>query len=85
MPKLDEIQGAEFMQVGKSNGFELFRLLNRKIDPPRDDLAFDLRTEIPGLGNHAGKDFGQAVRFVALLDRLQGQGVLGRDRLDLPI
>ena len=66
MPDLDEIQGAEVMQTGKSNDFELFRLLSRKIDPSRDDLASDMRTELQGLGKHTCRDVLQTFRFVAI-------------------
>ena len=34
MPKFNDILRALLMQMGNSNGFEFFRLLNRKIDPP---------------------------------------------------
>ena len=34
MPKVDDIRSDELMQTCKSIGFELFRLLNPKLDPP---------------------------------------------------
>ena len=69
MPRLDEATGTEFRQVGgKQNGFELFRQLNRRIDPPREDINFDLRTEIAGLGSHKCKDFRQTFRFIKMLE-----------------
>ena len=69
MPKVDDIRSDELMQTCKSIGFELFRLLNPKLDPPRDELAFDLRTEIQGLGKHTCRDVGRTVRFVSMLHR----------------
>ena len=42
MPKLDVVMSAEFSQSGDESGFELFRQLSRKIDPPRVDVKFDL-------------------------------------------
>ena len=50
MPKLAELMSAELAQSGEENGFELFLQLSRKIDPPRVDVAFDLKAEIECLG-----------------------------------
>jgi hypothetical protein len=69
MPKLDELLSNEFAQTGTENGFELYRQLSRKIDPPRADLAFDLKAEIEGLGKHSCANFGQTFRFLEMLDR----------------
>ena len=70
MSKLDEIQGAELMRIGKSNGFKLFGLLSRKVDPPREDLAFDMGTKVHVLGKHSRRNFSQTVRFIAMLEQM---------------
>ena len=69
MPKLDELLSAEFSQSGVENGFELFRQLSRKIDPPRIDVKFDLKAEIEGLGKHSCSNFAQSARFLAMLNQ----------------
>jgi hypothetical protein len=69
MPKLDELMSNEFAQTGTENGFELYRQLSRKIDPPKSDLAFDLKAEIEGLGKHTCSSFAQTFRFLEMLDR----------------
>ena len=50
MPRLDEVLGNELAQTGDEDGFELFRQLVRKLDPPKADVAFDMKAEIEGLG-----------------------------------
>ena len=51
-----------------AHGFELFRKLIQKLDPPRSDSAFLLANEIRGLGGvSVCKDFAQSVRFVKFL------------------
>ena len=50
LPKLDDVLGNELAQTGDEDGFQLFRQLVRKLDPPKADVAFDLKTEIEGLG-----------------------------------
>ena len=50
------------------NGFELFRQLVRKLDPPKVDVAFDMKAEIEGFGKHVCSNFGQTARFFAILD-----------------
>ena len=52
MPKLDEVMSAELAQSGEESDFELFRQISRKNEPPRVDVAFDLKAEIEGLGKH---------------------------------
>ena len=49
-PKLPVGLATEFRQVGTPNGFELFRKLTQKLDPPRSDCAFHLANELRGLG-----------------------------------
>ena len=69
MPKLDDVMSNESAQTGDKNGFELFRHPTRKIDPPQADLAFDLNTEIEGLGKHVCSNFAQTARFLQMLDQ----------------
>ena len=40
VPKLNLDLSTEFRNSSPDNGFELWRLLNRKLDPPRADWAF---------------------------------------------
>ena len=68
-PKLDEVMSAVFAQSGEESGFELFRQLSRKIDPPRVDVAFDVKDEIEGLGKHSCSNFAQTARFLAMLNQ----------------
>ena len=49
MPKLDEVLSNELAQTGEQDGFEMFRQLVRKLDPPKADVAFDFKAEIEGL------------------------------------
>ena len=67
MPKLDELMSNEFAQTGTENGFELFRQLSRKIDPPRADLAFGFKADIEGRGKLTCSIFAQTVRFLMML------------------
>ena len=67
MPRLNTDMATEFKQVGQGNGFELWRALNRKIDPPRSDVAFHMKSEIKKLGETDCKDWTQSVRFVNFL------------------
>ena len=50
MPRLLTSLGTELRQVGVTYGFEFFRKLIQKLDPPRADSAFHLANEIRGLG-----------------------------------
>ena len=64
MPRLPTSLGTELRQVGVTNGFELFRKLFQKLDPPCADSAFHLANEIRGLcGVSVCKDVAQTVRF----------------------
>ena len=57
MPKLNEVVSNELAQNGDEDGFELFGQLVRKLDPPKADVAFDLKAEIEGLGKHVCTSF----------------------------
>jgi hypothetical protein len=59
MPKLDEVLSNELAQTGEQDGFEMFRQLVRKLDPPKADVAFDLKAEIEVLGKHVCSNFAQ--------------------------
>ena len=59
MPRLDEVLGNELAQTGDEDGFELFRQLVRKLDPPKADVTFDMKADIEGLGKHVCANFGQ--------------------------
>ena len=70
MPRLPTVLGTELRQVGVTNGFELFRKLIQKMDPPRADSAFHLANEIRGLGGVAVcNDFAKTVRFAKFLSQ----------------
>ena len=69
MPRLDEVLSNELAQTGEEDGFELFRQLVRKLDPPKPDAAFDLNADIEGLGKQVCTSFLQTVRFLAMLDQ----------------
>ena len=69
MPRLPVALATEFRQVGQTNGFELYRRLVQKLDPPRADASFHLSNEIRGLGaSNLCKDFAHTVQFVKFLD-----------------
>jgi hypothetical protein len=69
MPRLPVTLATEFRQVGQTNGFELYRRLVQKLDPPRADASFHLSNEIRGLGaGNLCKDFAHTVNFVKFLD-----------------
>ena len=46
MPKLDEVLSNELAQTWDEDGLELFRQLVCKLDPPKADVAFDLKAEV---------------------------------------
>ena len=72
MPKLPVGLATEFRQVGTTNGFELFRLLAQKLDPPRADCAFHLANELRSCAPaQPCKDFAQTVQFVKYFDQKQ--------------
>ena len=69
MPRLNLSLSTEFRQIGTSNGFELFRKVIRKLDPPKSDNTFHLANEIRGLGGTSPcKDFAQTCRFLLFLE-----------------
>ena len=72
MHKLSVSLSTELRQVGTPNGFELFRLLTQKLDPPRADCAFHLANELRNCAPpQPCKDFAQTVRFVKFFDQKQ--------------
>jgi len=72
MPKLPVGLSTELRQVGTPNGFELFRLLTQKLDPPRADCAFHLANELSSCAPPLPcEDFAQTVRFVKFFDQKQ--------------
>ena len=50
MPRLNVALATEFRQIGSSNGFELYRQIARKLEPPKSDNTFTLQNELRGLG-----------------------------------
>ena len=67
-PKLEDVLSNELAQTGDEDGFKLFRQLGRKLHPCKADVAFDLKTEIEGLGKHVCTKFQQTVRVLTMLD-----------------
>ena len=68
LPRLDEVLSNELAQTGDEDGVELVRQVVRKLDPPKGDVAFDLKAEIEGLGKHVCTSFQPIARFFAMLD-----------------
>ena len=87
MPKLGLKHSTELRQVGTTNGFELWRMLNRKVDPPRAEIGFQLKTEIAALAGKENlcKDFNMSVRFIKHLEQKLKEYVMetGEDVLKL--
>ena len=50
MPKLPLELATDLRQWGSTNGFELYRRVVRKIDPPKENDPFHMGIEIQGLG-----------------------------------
>ena len=46
VPKLNFDLSTEFRNTASDNGLELWRLLNRKLDPPRAAIEFHLTNDI---------------------------------------
>ena len=46
VPKLNLDLSTDFRNAAPDNGFELWRLLNSKLDPPRADIEFHLTNDI---------------------------------------
>ena len=69
MPRLNVALSTEFRQIGSTNGFELYRQVVRKLDPPKSDNTFHLANQLRGLGGtSACKDFPQTVRFLRFFE-----------------
>ena len=67
-PKLNMDLSTEFRNSSPDNGFELWRLLNRKLDPPRADLEYHMKNDLRRHARINCTDFSQTVRFVAKLE-----------------
>ena len=61
VPKLNLELSTEFRNFAPDNGFELWRIINRKLDPPRADLEFRLVNDIQRLAGTSCSDFAQTV------------------------
>ena len=69
VPKLNLDLSTEFRNSAPDNGFELWRLLNRKLDPPRADLGFHLTNDLRKHARTSCADFAQTVRFISMLEQ----------------
>ena len=68
MPRLGVGLATELPQVGKPNDFELWHLLNKKLDPQRDIQNCHLESAARDLGGTSCSDFAQTMRFPRLLE-----------------
>ena len=68
VPKLNLDLSTEFRNSSPDNGFELWRLLNRKLDPPRADVAFHWTNDFRKHARPNCADFGQTVKPIAMLE-----------------
>jgi hypothetical protein len=68
IPKLNFDLSTEFRNSAPDNAFELWRLLNRKLDPPRADVEFHLINDIRKHARTPRARFEQTVRFIAFLE-----------------
>ena len=68
VPKLNFDLSTEFRNSAPDNGFELWRLLQRKLDPPRADVEFHLVNDIRKHARTSCANFDQTVRFIAFLE-----------------
>ena len=68
IPKLNFDLSTEFRNSAPDNGFELWRLLNRKLDPPRADVSFHLINDIRKHARTLCASFEHTVRFIAFLE-----------------
>ena len=68
VPKLNLDLSTEFRNSSPDNGFELWRLLNRKLDPPRADFAFHWTNDLRKHARSNCSDFNQTVKFIAMLE-----------------
>ena len=62
------LNSTEFRNSAPDNGFELWRLLNRKLDPPRADVAFHLANDIRKHARTNCTSFDQTVKFISFLE-----------------
>ena len=67
-PKLNFDLSTEFRNSATDNGFELWRLLNRKLDPPRADVEFHLTNDMTKHARKSCASFEQTVRSIAFLE-----------------
>ena len=58
-PKLNLTLFNELRQVGTTNGFELWRLLNKKKDPVRKEQAFFMEINLNNMSHHKAKNFSE--------------------------
>ena len=63
VPKLNLDLSTEFRNSPPDNRFELWRLLNRKLGPPRADWAFHWTNDLRKHARTSCTDFGQTVKF----------------------
>ena len=68
VPTLNLDSSTEFRNSSPDNGLELWRLLNRNLDPPRADWAFHWTNDLRKHARTNCVDFGQTVEFIAMLD-----------------
>ena len=69
VPKLNLDLSTEFRNSAPDNGFELWRLLNRKLDPPQADLALHLTNNLRKHARTNCADFPQTVRFISMFEQ----------------
>ena len=65
LPKFNFDFPTEFRNSAPDNGFELWRLLNLKLNPPRADVEFHLSNDIRKHARTSCASFEQTVRFIA--------------------
>ena len=68
IPKLNFDPSTEFCNSAPDNGFGLWRLLNRKLDPPRADVEFHFISDIRKHARTTCASFEQTVRFITFLE-----------------
>ena len=68
MPKLNFDLSTEFRNSGPDNGFESWRLLGRKVDPPRADIELHLTNDIRNHARTNCASFEQTVKAITFLE-----------------
>ena len=68
IPKLNFDLPKELRNSAPDNGFELWRLLNRKLDPPRADVEFHFTNDIRKHARTYCTNFERTVRFATCLE-----------------